>query len=152
MHFVGLVLITVSILIYLSRGYLGRIINSFRTNDVNGHEVSTSILPTENDCNYYDYKNLYLIYQLVRKVLLYVGIAILSIMLVQNSVWVQSFERTIRIFNIPMLVGYVFMLLSSVLEYVKFSNKVLNRVLFITLLLTGYLVYLLSLFISIRFW
>ncbi len=134
MHIIGFVLITVSLLVYISKNYLSKTINSLGHNN----DESTS------------YRWLNITYEVVRKALLYIGIAVISVMLVQNAVWIKSLEKVVYIFNFFMLSGYILILASAIIDYINFRKESIGKTLFLSTLSVGYVIYALGLFLAIK--
>lgn len=125
-NIIAFILLTMAILLFISERYYKRTIKEFYKDRETLSPSSTGV---------------FVFYDLLRKLLLYVSLILISVTLIQKRVWVVSFDNYIDIFSFPMLIGFIFLIVGVVIDFIKLIDDKLRVILFYVFIGLGYIIY-----------
>ncbi len=132
-NIIGFILLTIVLLFYISEGFFLRTIKVFYPDNEN-----------------YKKTGVYIAYRFFRKVFLYISLIFMSIILINRNVWIISLGKYIEVFNFFMLLGFIFILSAVVINFVKIIEEKKRELIFLSLLISGYIVYIIGLTLGLN--
>ncbi|MFW5799226.1 MAG: hypothetical protein ACOCV8_00300, partial [Spirochaetota bacterium] len=118
------ILLTTSALLFITEKYF---IRKFSTFYPENEDIKT--------------KGLYSAYNMIKHSLLYISLILMSVILIHRRVWSVFSDSYIEIFSIPMLIGFIILILSIITNYIKRIDIKLRTYIYNSGLIVGYLIY-----------
>lgn len=124
-NLIAFILLTTSALLFITEKYFIRKFKTFYPED--DEDIKT--------------KGLYSAYDIIKHSLLYISLILMSVILIHRRVWSAFSDSYIEIFSIPMLIGFIILILSIIINYIKRIDIKLRTYIYNSGLIVGYLIY-----------
>lgn len=134
-NIIALIMLTVTIILFIMEKYYLNKINELYS----PHKQKLSMEETKD-------KGMFLIYNIARYTALYLSIIFMGVILIKRQVWIINLDRYISVYSIPMLIGFILIGASAILNVSKPIEKDLRNLIFKTGTVLGYLLYGLGFF------